>query len=163
MDLPRVTVPTLIVSHRKDGCDITPAADAPKLKARLTAAKQVEIVLLDGGAPPQSDPCEAKSQHGFLGIEDEAVAAIARLREGASSDVTSTHRRASSQAECDLDIRSQLTASAQANVPTPCNLYLRAVLDLRRFTHRELAGGMRMSSHPRTSLLLQQRATRYAY
>jgi pimeloyl-ACP methyl ester carboxylesterase len=79
MDLPRVTVPALIVSHRKDGCDITPAADAPKLKARLTAAKVTEVVLLDGGAPPTSAPCEAKSQHGFLGIEDEAVATIARF------------------------------------------------------------------------------------
>jgi len=53
--------------------------DAPKLKARLTAAKPTEIVLLDGGAPPLSAPCEAKSQHGFLGIEDEAVATIARF------------------------------------------------------------------------------------
>ena len=77
MALPQVTVPTLIVSHRKDGCDITPAADAPKLGRRLTKAKKVETVLLDGGSPPQSDPCEAKSQHGFLGIEAEAVAAIA--------------------------------------------------------------------------------------
>ncbi len=79
MDLPRVTVPSLIMSHRHDGCDITPATDAPKLKARLTAARPVEVVLLDGGAPPISSPCEAKSQHGFLGIEDEAVAAIARF------------------------------------------------------------------------------------
>ena len=70
MDLPRVTVPALIVSHRKDGCDVTPAADAPRLKARLTAAKVAEVALLDGGAPPISAPCEAKSQHGFLGIED---------------------------------------------------------------------------------------------
>jgi len=29
MPLQRITVPTLIVSHNKDGCDITPAADAP--------------------------------------------------------------------------------------------------------------------------------------
>ncbi len=79
MALPRVTVPSLIMSHRKDGCEITPAADAPKLKARLTAAKPTEIVLLDGGAPPLSAPCEAKSQHGFLGIEDEAIATIARF------------------------------------------------------------------------------------
>jgi pimeloyl-ACP methyl ester carboxylesterase len=79
MNLPRITVPALIMSHRHDGCSITPAADAPKLKARLTAAKPAEIVVLDGGAPPISSPCEAKSQHGFLGIEDEAVAAIARF------------------------------------------------------------------------------------
>jgi pimeloyl-ACP methyl ester carboxylesterase len=77
MALPEVTVPALILSHRKDGCAITPAADAPKLKARLAKAKTADIVLLDGGDPPQSDPCDAKSQHGFLGIESKAVGAIA--------------------------------------------------------------------------------------
>lgn len=77
MALPQVTVPTLILSHRKDGCDITPAADAPKLSARLTKARKVETILLDGGDPPLSEPCEAKSQHGYLGIESKAVEAIA--------------------------------------------------------------------------------------
>lgn len=77
MPLPQVTVPTLIVSHRKDGCDITPAADAPKLTKRLTKAAKVDVVLLDGGSPPQSEPCEAKSQHGFHGIEAQAVNAMA--------------------------------------------------------------------------------------
>ena len=77
MPLQQVTVPTLIVSHKKDGCDITPAADAPKLRNRLTKAAKVDVVLLDGGSPPQSEPCEAKSQHGFLGIESQAVAAMA--------------------------------------------------------------------------------------
>lgn len=79
MDLPRVMVPTLILSHLKDGCDITPAADAPKLKARLNSASKVEIVVLDGGDTPQSAPCGGKSQHGFLGIEFEAVATVAEF------------------------------------------------------------------------------------
>jgi hypothetical protein len=79
MAINKVSVPTLILSHKKDGCDITPAADAPKLKARLTAASKVEVIILEGGSPPQSEPCEAKSQHGFLGIEKEAVQTIARF------------------------------------------------------------------------------------
>ena len=79
MPLAKVSVPTLIVSHRKDGCDVTPAADAAKLRKGLTKARNVEVVLLDGGDPPQSDPCEAKSQHGFLGIEGEAVDAVAKF------------------------------------------------------------------------------------
>ena len=77
MALARVAVPTFILSHRRDGCDITPAADAPKLTHRLTAAKPVAAALLDGGSPPKSDPCEAMAQHGFLGIEGEAVNKIA--------------------------------------------------------------------------------------
>jgi pimeloyl-ACP methyl ester carboxylesterase len=79
MALGKVTVPTLIVSHKKDACDITPASDAPKLQSRLIKAAKVEVVLLDGGSPPQSQPCEAKSQHGFLGIEDEAVGSVAKF------------------------------------------------------------------------------------
>jgi pimeloyl-ACP methyl ester carboxylesterase len=79
MRLPDITVPTLIVSHRKDGCGLTPAADAQKLRNRLTKASKVVIVLLDGGAPPRSAPCLAMSQHGFLGIEDKAVSTIAQF------------------------------------------------------------------------------------
>jgi pimeloyl-ACP methyl ester carboxylesterase len=79
MALQQVTAPALILSHKRDGCSVTPAADAPKLSKRLTKASKVDVVLLDGGAPPQSDPCEAKSQHGFLGIEAEAVNAIAKF------------------------------------------------------------------------------------
>ncbi len=77
MALSQVTVPTLILSHKKDGCDITPAGDAPKLQRALSKATAVEVVLLEGGLPPQSDPCEAKSEHGFLGIEEKAVDAVA--------------------------------------------------------------------------------------
>jgi pimeloyl-ACP methyl ester carboxylesterase len=79
MPLSRVVAPALIVSHRHDGCEVSPAADAPKLKARLSHAKVTEIALLDGGAPPRSKPCEAKSQHGYLGIETKAVDNIARF------------------------------------------------------------------------------------
>jgi hypothetical protein len=79
MPLQKVTVPALIVSHAKDGCDITPARDAPKLRKGLANAKPVDVVLLSGGDPPKSDPCEAMSQHGFLGIEGQAVDAIAKF------------------------------------------------------------------------------------
>jgi pimeloyl-ACP methyl ester carboxylesterase len=76
MALAEVHVPTLILSHRNDRCDITPASDGDKLKARLTGAPKVEVRQLQGGLPPKSDPCEAYSQHGFYGIEGEAVGAI---------------------------------------------------------------------------------------
>jgi pimeloyl-ACP methyl ester carboxylesterase len=79
MALARITVPTLIVSHRKDSCDLSPAAGASKLKRRLTNAGRVEIALLDGGDPPRSKPCEAKAQHGYFGIEAKAVGTIAKF------------------------------------------------------------------------------------
>jgi hypothetical protein len=77
--LSQISMPVLIVSHRKDGCAFTPAADASKLKDRLTKAAKAEVELLDGGAAAVSDPCEAKSQHGFFGIEAQAVGAIAKF------------------------------------------------------------------------------------
>ena len=76
MSLQRVTVPTFVLSHRQDGCDVTPASDSPKLIKRLTSARKTESALLDGGSPPRSEPCEAMSQHGFLGIEQQAVSKI---------------------------------------------------------------------------------------
>ena len=39
----------------------------------------MDVVLLSGGDTPKSDPCEAMSQHGFLGIEGQAVDAIAKF------------------------------------------------------------------------------------
>ena len=79
MALSRIAAPTLIMSHRHDGCDVTPAADAPKLSGRLTKARKVEVAVLDGGRPPISAPCDAKSQHGFFGIEAQAVDTIAKF------------------------------------------------------------------------------------
>jgi pimeloyl-ACP methyl ester carboxylesterase len=79
MGLSEITVPTLIMSHREDLCSTTPAADAAMLRMRLTKTSKVEIALLDGGDPPQSSPCEAKAAHGYLGIEAEAVNAIAKF------------------------------------------------------------------------------------
>ena len=77
MPLNRIAVPTLIVSHKNDGCDITPASDAAKLKRGLSGSPKVEVALLEGGLPAKSEPCLAKSEHGFFGIEDRAVQTIA--------------------------------------------------------------------------------------
>lgn len=79
MALKNITVPTLIVSHRKDACRITPADDAPKVMKRLTKASKVEFLLLDGDAAPLSDPCGPKAQHSYFGMETEAVNKIAKF------------------------------------------------------------------------------------
>lgn len=69
--------PALVMSHQDDGCVATPAADAPKLLAALAAAQPKKMLILSGGSPPQSEPCEARAQHGFFGIEAQAMNAIA--------------------------------------------------------------------------------------
>jgi hypothetical protein len=77
MALSDISMPTLIVAHADDTCDLAPAADVDKLKQRLANAKPVEAVLLKGGGEAQAQPCGSMSAHGFLGIEAEAVDAIA--------------------------------------------------------------------------------------
>ncbi len=77
MALETISVPTLVVSHEKDGCGITPPGDYPKLSRRLTAALKIENILLAGGDLPRSTPCEAYAEHGFFGIEQRAVDTIA--------------------------------------------------------------------------------------
>jgi hypothetical protein len=79
MALPEITVPTLIVSHRQDSCEVSPASGAPKLTQRLTKARKVEVALVDGGKPRQSPPCEARAPHGYFGMETEVVDRIAKF------------------------------------------------------------------------------------
>lgn len=78
MRLSRVNVPVLIVHHRTDGCYQTPAFEVPSLQSRLSNSPRVETMLFDGGNPPQIEPCEHLSEHGFFGIERTVVDAIAR-------------------------------------------------------------------------------------
>jgi hypothetical protein len=77
MELLKITFPTLIVSHKEDKCRLTPASDAPELKAALVSSPKVEVMYFTGGRRPKSKPCQALSAHGFYGIEDQVVTAIA--------------------------------------------------------------------------------------
>lgn len=74
--LENIRVPVLALAHRDDGCYVTPASDVPHLLLALGNAPRKDSVVLTGGRTPKSDPCEAMSQHGFFGIEDQAVKAM---------------------------------------------------------------------------------------
>jgi hypothetical protein len=71
-----VRVPTLLVHHKKDGCLGSPYEGASALLKRLDKAPRKELLTFEGGLPPKSDPCEAFSAHGYLGLEAEVVSAI---------------------------------------------------------------------------------------
>jgi pimeloyl-ACP methyl ester carboxylesterase len=72
-----IAVPVLIVHHDHDGCRASPYAGAEALMDRLKRSPKREFIAFDGGDPPRSDPCEAFAQHGYLGIENRVVDAIA--------------------------------------------------------------------------------------
>jgi len=75
-NLGSIRVPVLLLRHDSDGCAATAPGDADRFKARLTAARSVEIIGFSGGGPRQgnADPCGPNHYHGFLGIEDQVVA-----------------------------------------------------------------------------------------
>jgi len=75
-DLSRINIPTLITYHENDGCNKTQPKHVHRIKNGLVNAPAVELKMFSGGRE-QSNPCEAMSYHGYLGIEDEVVNAIA--------------------------------------------------------------------------------------
>lgn len=80
-------VPTLVVHHANDACVATPGSDAPSLIARVRATRK-ELLLFRGGAGGSSGDraCGAWAAHGYYGIDDEVVTAIAKW-------ITATPRR----------------------------------------------------------------------
>lgn len=74
--LDRIGIPILLVQHEHDECAYTPASGIALFKPLLTAAPRVDVVMMRGGSGGRGDPCEAHSHHGFLGLDDEVVAAV---------------------------------------------------------------------------------------
>jgi hypothetical protein len=69
-DFATIKAPVLFVHHVSDQCESTPYSEAARLVDRFP------LITIFGGSTPQSGPCEAFSQHGFLGKEPETVEAI---------------------------------------------------------------------------------------
>jgi dienelactone hydrolase len=71
--LDRITQPTFIVFHAKDGCRYTPASSAKPFQALLTKAAQADVRIVEGGSAGRGDPCQAHTHHGFEGQDGEVV------------------------------------------------------------------------------------------
>ncbi len=69
-DFSTIKTPLLLAHHVSDQCETTPYSDAARL------AEKYPLITVWGGSPPQSGPCDAFSQHGFLGKESETVEQI---------------------------------------------------------------------------------------
>ena len=69
-DFTTIPVPILFAHHVSDQCRYTPYGDAARL------SEKYPLITVWGGLPPESTPCEARSQHGFLGKESETVEQI---------------------------------------------------------------------------------------
>jgi hypothetical protein len=73
-----VTLPTLAIHHRLDGCRFDPVDNSESIVRSRQKTVRTKLVLMDGGTAA-GDPCGALSFHGFLGIEKELVDAAANF------------------------------------------------------------------------------------
>ena len=75
-----INVPSLVVHHKNDRCGVTRPESAKSIADRLKQySPKVELIYFEGGWIPKSSPCNAKSQHGFYGIENEVIDAISKF------------------------------------------------------------------------------------
>lgn len=75
IDLSAITVPTFIVHHEDDECNVTPYNEAKDLMNALSSVQVKEFKGFKGGRSP-GKPCKGKSYHGFFNIEKEVVQSI---------------------------------------------------------------------------------------
>lgn len=69
-DFATIKIPVLFAHHVSDQCQFTPYGDAARL------SEKYPLISVFGGDTPRSGPCDAFSQHGFLGKESETVEQI---------------------------------------------------------------------------------------
>ena len=74
-DLGAIAVPALIVSNRGDTCPSAGPGFAPQILAALARSPRKDIIYVESHEL-RSDPCEALSPHGYLGIEADVVQRI---------------------------------------------------------------------------------------
>jgi hypothetical protein len=76
MPLHRLRIPVLVVHHEHDGCRYCAFGEIGRLMDKLDRTPRKELMTFKGGRA-EGDPCEAMGHHGFNGLEDQVVAAIA--------------------------------------------------------------------------------------
>jgi pimeloyl-ACP methyl ester carboxylesterase len=75
--LERVRVPVLVVHHELDSCPVTPPQEAHRIVDKLADAPAKKLLLVDGGGPAYGPRCAPMYFHGFIGMEQQVVDAIA--------------------------------------------------------------------------------------
>lgn len=75
-DLKAIKMPVLVYHHAQDACKHCQASDISQILSGLSSASVKKLMVVDGGANPTGDVCGAQHWHGFIGMEQEAVAQI---------------------------------------------------------------------------------------
>ncbi len=69
-------MPVLVVHHKNDSCRVCVPYEASRITSELKSAPVKKFIMVEGGADPEGDPCEAKHWHGFINYEKETVQLI---------------------------------------------------------------------------------------
>ena len=75
-DLPldKITVPVLAIHHTQDACKATRPSVVKDIKRKAYNSSRVEVKRFTGGDEPiSSNPCQARTYHGYLGIEQDVT------------------------------------------------------------------------------------------
>lgn len=75
-DVAKVTVPTLIYQNAEDGCTHCKPGDVRSAVAKFKNSPIAAGILVSGGTGPSGDVCGGQHWHGFIGMEERAVADI---------------------------------------------------------------------------------------
>lgn len=75
--LDRIRIPVLVMHHEKDACKVCAPDEVPGILRGLTNAPVKKLIMVNGGANPRGDPCQALHWHGYIGMEAQAVDTIA--------------------------------------------------------------------------------------
>ena len=72
--LDKITVPVLAIHHKQDACKATKPKVIENIKRKAYNSSRVKTELFSGGDEPISNnPCQARTYHGYLGIEQDVV------------------------------------------------------------------------------------------
>jgi hypothetical protein len=76
--LPEVAhgAPVILLQHRRDTCPASKASDAGEF-LRWIRTPAARVLWIDGGVEPMSGPCGPFGAHSFVGVEKQAVDALA--------------------------------------------------------------------------------------
>ena len=76
--LTNINVPAFATAHKNDGCDCSPPKDMSAVLAALAHSPVKGSQLFAGGLPQAStDECQALTPHGFYGVDNPVISAIA--------------------------------------------------------------------------------------
>lgn len=83
LSLNKITTPVLIIHHNQDTCKTTRPGVVKDIKRKAYNSSRIEVKLFTGGDEPiSSNPCQARTYHGYLGIENKVVDYMTAFIEG---------------------------------------------------------------------------------